>query len=118
MCQSENALSFWKETIIIYSQRFGEPFISDISTNLMDIIKNKNNEAYQNNCAELLIELLNKIPTTKKEVEYGTPEMANEIKRLFSEGTVNTKKIIANVSWQEKGRNHQVELTTYLTNWK
>ena len=40
-------------------------------------------------------ELLNKIPTTKKEVEYGTPEMANEIKRLFSEGTVNTKKIIA-----------------------
>ncbi|KPJ57513.1 hypothetical protein AMJ49_00025 [Parcubacteria bacterium DG_74_2] len=30
----------------------------------------------------------------------------------------NTKKIIANVSWQEKGRTHQVEINTYLTNWR
>jgi type II secretory pathway pseudopilin PulG len=30
----------------------------------------------------------------------------------------DTKKIIVNVSWQEKGRTHQVEITTYLTNWR
>jgi type II secretory pathway pseudopilin PulG len=30
----------------------------------------------------------------------------------------DTKKVIVNVSWQEKGRTHQVEITTYLTNWR
>jgi type II secretory pathway pseudopilin PulG len=30
----------------------------------------------------------------------------------------NTKKVIVDVSWQEKGRTHLVEITTYLTNWK
>jgi type II secretory pathway pseudopilin PulG len=30
----------------------------------------------------------------------------------------DTKKVIVTVSWQERGRNHQVELITYLTNWK
>jgi len=29
----------------------------------------------------------------------------------------NTKKAIVTVSWQEKNRNHQVEIATYLTNW-
>lgn len=28
-----------------------------------------------------------------------------------------TKKAIVTVSWQEKNRNHQVEITTYFTNW-
>jgi len=37
-----------------------------------------------------------------------------------SGGTVdsNTKKIVSQVSWSERGRLHQIELTTYLTNWK
>jgi hypothetical protein len=30
---------------------------------------------------------------------------------------LNTKKAIVTVSWQEKNRNHQVEITTYLANW-
>ena len=30
----------------------------------------------------------------------------------------NTKKITVTVSWQEKGRSHQIEIVTYLTNWK
>jgi type II secretory pathway pseudopilin PulG len=30
----------------------------------------------------------------------------------------DTKKVIINVSWQERGRTHQVEITTYLTNWR
>lgn len=30
----------------------------------------------------------------------------------------NTKKITVTVSWQEKKRTHQVELVTYLTNWR
>lgn len=30
----------------------------------------------------------------------------------------NTKKITVNVSWQERNKEHQVELVTYLTNWR
>lgn len=30
----------------------------------------------------------------------------------------DTRKIIATVSWEEKGKSHQIELITYLTNWK
>lgn len=30
----------------------------------------------------------------------------------------DTKKAIVSVSWQEKGRQHSVELNTYLTNWR
>jgi len=30
----------------------------------------------------------------------------------------NTKKVIVTVSWTERGRAHQIELITYLTNWK
>ena len=30
----------------------------------------------------------------------------------------NTKKATVNVSWLERGRAHQVEIITYLTNWK
>ena len=29
-----------------------------------------------------------------------------------------TKKVVATVSWQEKARTHQFQLTTYLTNWR
>jgi len=38
--------------------------------------------------------LIHKVPTTKIEATYGTPEIANEIKRLFSESTVAAEKII------------------------
>ncbi|MCP6718434.1 MAG: hypothetical protein KJI70_02760 [Patescibacteria group bacterium] len=31
---------------------------------------------------------------------------------------LNTKKIIATVSWGELNKSHQIELITYLTNWK
>ncbi|XOB42110.1 MAG: type IV pilus modification PilV family protein [Candidatus Nealsonbacteria bacterium] len=30
----------------------------------------------------------------------------------------NTKKITATVSWQERNKDHQIEIVTYLTNWK
>jgi len=31
---------------------------------------------------------------------------------------LNTKKIIATVSWEELNKSHEIELITYLTNWK
>lgn len=40
-------------------------------------------------------ELLNKVPTTKASIPYGTPEMAQEIKRLFHDGLVSQGDIIA-----------------------
>jgi len=38
--------------------------------------------------------LIDKLPTTNKEISYGTPAMAKEIKKLFLESKVNDKKII------------------------
>jgi L-ribulose-5-phosphate 4-epimerase len=38
--------------------------------------------------------LMNKIPTTSPKVEYGTPQMAMEILRLFQETDLMTKKIL------------------------
>jgi L-ribulose-5-phosphate 4-epimerase len=43
---------------------------------------------------ELWEKLINKIPTTSEQVEYGTPEMAREIFRLFEETNVKEKKIL------------------------
>lgn len=43
---------------------------------------------------ELWEKLLHHFPTTAKEIPYGTPEMAMEIKRLFSETKVTEEKII------------------------
>jgi len=37
---------------------------------------------------------VDKLPTTNRDVTYGTPEMANEIKRLFTESDINNKKIL------------------------
>jgi len=37
--------------------------------------------------------LINKVPTTNKNISYGTSEMANEIKRLFEESNVRDEKI-------------------------
>ena len=44
---------------------------------------------------------IHKIPTTKSDVLYGTPEMANEIKRLFKESNVNAEKNIVMGGHQE-----------------
>lgn len=38
--------------------------------------------------------LINKIPTTSPEVEYGTPEMAYEIKRIFTETNAEDIKVM------------------------
>jgi L-ribulose-5-phosphate 4-epimerase len=45
--------------------------------------------------ADMWNALLYKIPTTGKEIAYGTPEMAMEIIRLFQDSDVNDKKIFA-----------------------
>src|SRR6202023_4063460 len=39
--------------------------------------------------------LLEKAPTTPKRVEYGTPEMAYAVRRLFSKTDVKRRKIFA-----------------------
>ncbi|GJL73746.1 MAG: hypothetical protein NMNS01_29450 [Nitrosomonas sp.] len=46
-------------------------------------------------------QLINQVPTTRREVPYGTPEMANEITRLFSESEVKTQKIIVMAGHEE-----------------
>jgi len=38
--------------------------------------------------------LINKIPTSSPDVEYGTPEMAFEIHRLFKETDLSAKQIL------------------------
>lgn len=38
--------------------------------------------------------LINKVPTTSENVPFGTPEMADEIKRLFDETSVSALKIL------------------------
>jgi len=38
--------------------------------------------------------LMHKVPTSNEQVPYGTPEMANEIKRLFEETSLSNEKII------------------------
>ncbi len=44
---------------------------------------------------QLWQELLFKIPTTRKEIPYGTPEMALEMFRLFEEENLGDRKILA-----------------------
>ncbi|MFL6540757.1 MAG: class II aldolase/adducin family protein [Chthoniobacterales bacterium] len=45
--------------------------------------------------AELWRRLLDVVPTTSRGIEYGTPEMANEVLRLFSSTDVKRQKIFA-----------------------
>lgn len=45
--------------------------------------------------------LLYIVPTTRVEAEYGTPEMAKEITRLFKETSVSEKKIICMAGHKE-----------------
>jgi ribulose-5-phosphate 4-epimerase/fuculose-1-phosphate aldolase len=44
---------------------------------------------------ELWKRLLHVVPTTSRNVDYGTPEMANEVLRLFSSADVKQEKIFA-----------------------
>jgi len=44
---------------------------------------------------ELWKRLLDRVPTTRKHVEYGTPEMAAEMGRLFRESDVRERRILA-----------------------
>lgn len=50
---------------------------------------------------ELWKRVLNCIPTTRKEVEYGTPEMAAEVARLFQETDVSRQGIFAMAGHEE-----------------
>ena len=50
---------------------------------------------------EMWKKYIHKLPTTKTNVLYGTPEMANEIKRLFIETDVGEKKILIMGGHQE-----------------
>ncbi len=43
---------------------------------------------------ELWKKLLHRIPTTRTDIAYGTPEMANEIKRLFDETDLKSGKLL------------------------
>jgi len=43
---------------------------------------------------EMWKKLINKVPTSRADAEYGTPEMAGEIKRLFRESNVKEEKIL------------------------
>jgi len=50
---------------------------------------------------ELWKRLLHRIPTTRQEVEYGTPEMAAEVARLFRETNVRQQRIFAMAGHEE-----------------
>lgn len=43
---------------------------------------------------ELWNRLMHRVPTSSENISYGTPGMANEIKRLFDETTLSKEKII------------------------
>jgi L-ribulose-5-phosphate 4-epimerase len=45
--------------------------------------------------------LLDRVPTTRKHVEYGTPEMAAEMGRLFRESDVRERRILAMAGHEE-----------------
>jgi ribulose-5-phosphate 4-epimerase/fuculose-1-phosphate aldolase len=45
--------------------------------------------------SKLWTAVLNETPTTSKAVEYGTPDMAHEIMRLFTRTNVRSRKIVA-----------------------
>jgi ribulose-5-phosphate 4-epimerase/fuculose-1-phosphate aldolase len=49
----------------------------------------------------LWLQLLNKIPTTSPTVEYGTPQMALEIHRLFKETELHERKILVMAGHEE-----------------
>ena len=53
-------------------------------------------------CSRLWTAVLNEAPTTSKAAEYGTPEMAYEIMRLFTRTNAQTRKIVV-MAGHERG---------------
>lgn len=51
--------------------------------------------------ADLWKKMLNNVPTTEKAIEYGTPAMAIEVKRLFIETDLAEQKIIVMAGHEE-----------------
>ncbi|MBV6646317.1 MAG: class II aldolase/adducin family protein [Cyclobacteriaceae bacterium] len=49
----------------------------------------------------LWLQLMSQVPTTRKEVQYGTPDMAEEVKRLFQETDVVNQKILVMAGHEE-----------------
>ena len=50
---------------------------------------------------QLWLDLMDKVPTSSKDVPYGTPQMAGEIKRLFDESTLSQDKIMVMAGHEE-----------------
>ena len=50
---------------------------------------------------ELWRQLLGKAPTTREEVPYGTPEMAEEIARLWKESNLSKERVVAMAGHEE-----------------
>ena len=50
---------------------------------------------------ELWQKLMYKVPTTQKDVPYGTPEMAKEMLRLFKEDNLNSTKVLVMAGHEE-----------------
>ena len=46
-------------------------------------------------------QLMNKVPTTNKDVEYGTPAMAMEMKRLYKETNLRNEEILVMAGHQD-----------------
>lgn len=50
---------------------------------------------------QLWLDLMDKVPTSSKDVPYGTPQMASEIKRLFIETNLSQEKIMVMAGHEE-----------------
>src|SRR3989344_6872700 len=68
------------------SESFSHAVIYECSSDTNAVIHIHNLGMWEN--------LIGKVHTTKNDVPYGTPEMANEIKRLLKEFNVNDEKLI------------------------
>ena len=51
--------------------------------------------------SEMWNQLMNKIPTTNKSVEYGTPAMAKEMIRLFDESDLRKQRVLVMAGHQD-----------------
>jgi hypothetical protein len=66
--------------------------------------------------------LLNQAPTSSKTVEYGTPEMAYEVTRLFKRTDVRSRKILVMAGHEGGivafGRDLQEAFAALMREWK
>lgn len=75
------------------SESLSHIILYELSENIGAIIHIHNKDVWQ--------KLINKVPTTSQEVEYGTTEMALEIIRLYRETTLPEVKILAMAGHEE-----------------